>query len=133
MDNREFALLAAKSLSEKKAFDISVIDIAERSGFADYFVMASASSLRHMNSLSDELDDRLSEAGLIARNIEGRGESGWILMDYGDVIINIFSEEARDKYRLEKLWGDCRSIDFEEAQPDSGEYSSEARPNGTDF
>ncbi len=114
MENKEYALLAAKTLNEKKAADITIIDIGDRSGFADYFVLATAGSMRQMNSLTDELDDKLANEGLIVKNIEGKGESGWILMDYGDIIINIFTEEARNKYQIEKIWGDCSTIDFEE-------------------
>lgn len=114
MTNKETALLIAKTLSEKKAFDITIIDIAERSGFADFFVLCTASSLRQMGSLNDELQNKLAQEDLLPKNIEGKGESGWILMDYGDIIINIFTEEARNKYLIEKIWGDCNKVDFEE-------------------
>ena len=115
MTNKEIAIHIAKTLDEKKAQNISILDISERSGFADYFVTTTASSLRQMNSLTDELDDRMAQEGLLSRNIEGKGESGWILIDYGDIIVNIFTEEARNKYQIEKIWGDCTSIDFNEA------------------
>lgn len=114
MTNKEYALLAAKFLDEKLARDISVIDISERSGFADYFVIATVNSLRQMISLSADLDDKLAEHDLEVKNIEGKGESGWILLDYNDIIINLFTEEARNKYNLEKVWGDCEVIDYKE-------------------
>lgn len=116
MNSRDLALFAAEVLNEKKAFDISIVDIAERSGFADFFVTASAASLRQMSSLADELSDKLLQQGAVIKNTEGKGASGWILIDCGDVIINIFTEEARNKYQIEKLWGDCRQIEFEEAK-----------------
>ena len=116
MESKDLVLYIAKCLSDKKAFDITMIDIAERSGFADYFVLATASSLRQMGSLTDDLEDKLAEQGRIVKNVEGRGESGWILMDYEDVIINIFTEEARNKYQIEKVWGDCQLIDYKEEQ-----------------
>ncbi len=114
MTNKETALFIAKTLSEKKAFDIVIIDIAERSGFADYFVIVTASSLRQMGSLNDELQDKLAKEDILPKNIEGKGESGWILMDYGDIIVNIFTEESRNKYQIEKIWGDCNKLEFEE-------------------
>ncbi|MDO5441814.1 MAG: ribosome silencing factor [Bacillota bacterium] len=114
MTNKEYALLAANFLDEKLAKDISVIDISERSGFADYFVIATVNSLRQMISLSADLDDKLAEYDLEVKNIEGKGESGWILLDYNDIIINLFTEEARNKYNLEKVWGDCEVIDYKE-------------------
>ena len=115
MTNKDIALFTAKTLDEKKALDITIIDIAERSGFADYFVITTASSLRQMNSLTDELEDKLAEQGILVKNVEGRGESGWVLMDYGDIIINIFTEEARNKYNIEKIWGDCPTVEYKEA------------------
>ena len=113
MDSRELALTAARILSEKKAKDLTVIDISEKSGFADYFVIATAGSLRQMTALKGDLEDKLAEIGVLFKNVEGRGESGWILLDYGDVIVNIFTEEQRGHYQLEKIWNDCPSIEVE--------------------
>lgn len=112
MTNKEIAYLSANILDEKKAVDITIIDISEKSGFADYFVIASASSLRQLSSLSNYLEDKLAEEALVAHHIEGKGDSGWILMDYDDVIINLFTNEARDHYNIEKVWNDCIKLDF---------------------
>ncbi len=112
MDNRELAILTAKILDEKKARDLVVLDISEKSGFADYLVIATAGSQRQMTALKGELEDKLAEDGVIFRSVEGRGESGWILLDYGDMIVNIFTEEQREHYQLEKIWNDCPSIDI---------------------
>jgi len=113
MTTKETALKVAAILDEKKAADIVIIDIAERSAFADYFVIATASSVRQLGSLTDELDDKLfKQFGLEAKNIEGRGSSEWVLMDYGDLVVNLFTEEARNKYHLEKVWGDCEMINY---------------------
>ncbi|HPX70803.1 MAG TPA: ribosome silencing factor [Bacillota bacterium] len=116
MNNKELALFSARFLDGKKALDVLILDISAHSGFADYFVIASASSMRQLAALSEELSDKLAEQGMEARQIEGRGESGWILMDYGDVIVNIFTKEQREHYQLEKVWGDCSSVEFEERQ-----------------
>ena len=114
MTNREYALLAAKTLSDKKAEDITVIDIQGTATFADYFVICSGSSERQVNSLTDEVEDRLAEAGLYVKSIEGKQGSGWILMDFGDIIVNLFTREMREKYSIEKVWGDCQFIEVED-------------------
>ena len=114
MTNREYALLAAKTLSDKKAEDITVIDIQGKATFADYFVICSGSSERQVNSLTDEVKDRLAEAGLYVKSIEGKQGSGWILMDFGDIIVNLFTREMREKYSIEKVWGDCQFIEVED-------------------
>ena len=113
MDNRSFALLAARLLDNKKAIDVVVIDIMEKSSFADYLVIASGSSERQVNSLVDEVEEQFAKEGLFVKSIEGKN-SGWILMDFGDVIVNIFTKEMREKYNIEKVWGDCSFLDVEE-------------------
>ena len=113
MDNKELAMLLANLLSDRKAKDIKVVDIAEKSGFADYFVNATAGSIRQLGALADDIKDKFFEIGIEPRNNEGRPESGWILVDGGDVIVNLFTKDTRDKYALEKLWGDCETITVE--------------------
>ena len=115
MDSRELAMKIAALFDEKKANDIVIIDIAQRSSFADFFVNATANSLRQLQSLSEEIEDKLAELEIIPKNLEGRNGSEWILLDYGDVVINIFTAEAREKYHLEKVWGDCEMINYERA------------------
>ena len=112
MNNKELTLFAAGLLDEKKATDISILDISEKSGFADYFIIATAGSLRLLGALCDELEDKLAAEGLEAHHIEGRGDCGWILMDYGDIIVNLFTAEQREHYNIDKVWGDCASIEF---------------------
>lgn len=107
MDNKELAMILANLLSERKAQDIKLIDIAEKSAFADYFINATAGSERQLGALADDIKDKFAECGIIPKNNEGRPESGWILVDGGDVIVNIFTKDTRDKYTLDKIWGDC--------------------------
>ena len=107
MESKELAFAAAKALDARKGFDIQIIDIAGKSSFADYFVLASAKSMRQLQALAFETEDELAKLEICVRSIEGKGESGWILMDFGDVIINIFTEAQRAKYNIEKIWGDC--------------------------
>ena len=84
---------AASVLIKKKARDVVIIDISEKSSFADYLVIASGGSERQVGALANELEDQFAQAGLMARGVEGTEASGWILMDYGDVIANIFTAE----------------------------------------
>ena len=110
MESKEVAKTVADLLSSKKARDIIMIDIAEKSSFADYFVNANVGAERQLGALADEVEDKLAELGIQLRNKEGRPETGWILVDGGDVIVNLFTEATRDKYTLEKIWSDCESI-----------------------
>ena len=114
MNNKEYALLAAKTLSDKKAVDIAAIDIAEKASFADYLVVATGNSDRQVNSLIDDVEDAFAKEGLFVKNIEGKQNSGWVLMDFGDIIVNVFTKEQREKYGIEKVWGDCSFLDIEE-------------------
>jgi len=116
MTNKEIAYFAAEELDTRKALDITIIDIAEKSGFADYFVIASATSLRQLSALSDNLEDKLASEDILPHHIEGKGDSGWILLDYGDIVINLFTVEQRDHYNIEKIWNDCIRLDFESKQ-----------------
>lgn len=114
MNNKEYALLAAKTLSDKKAVDIAAIDIAEKASFADYLVVATGNSDRQVHSLIDDVEDAFAKNGLFVKNVEGKHGSGWVLMDFGDIIVNIFTKEMREKYGIEKVWGDCTFLDIEE-------------------
>ena len=94
-------------LDDKKARDISMIDIKSVSTLADYFVIASGTSTTHIKALADELDERLQkDEGLKYRHREGYNNARWILLDYGEVVVHIFHEEDRSFYNLERLWQD---------------------------
>ena len=89
-----------------------MIDISPKASFADYFVMASAGSERQMESLVDNIEDLLEPAGIFPKSVEGKKSSGWILMDYGDVIVNAMTAEMREKYNIERIWGDCSNLEI---------------------
>jgi ribosome-associated protein len=110
MESKEVAQVIAGVLSEKKARDIVMIDIAEKSSFADYFVNATGGSERQLGALADEIEDKFAEIGITPKSKDGRPDTGWILVDGGDVIVNLFTEATRDKYTLEKIWSDCESV-----------------------
>ena len=108
MDNYRIAKELANLLSQRKASDIVIIDIAEKSSFADYFINCTANSQRQLGALQDSVDEKAYDLGLEQKGVEGRSGSSWILGDYGDIIVNIFTEEMREKYALDKIWGDCK-------------------------
>ena len=107
---KELVKAAYRALDEKKASDISVIDISGLSVLADYFMVASADNLRQTAALADNVEEKLEKAGYHCRQIEGRAGAGWILMDYNDVIIHIFDKENRLFYDIERIWSDGKKI-----------------------
>jgi ribosome-associated protein len=113
MESKEMAQAIAELLSNKKARDVVMIDIAEKSSFADFFVIATGTSDRQLGALADDVEDKFAELGIEPKSKDGRPDTGWILVDGGDVIVNLFTEETRDKYTLERIWNDCESIRIE--------------------
>lgn len=112
MEPKELSLKVAKLLDDRKAIDVTVIDISPKASFADYFVMASAGSDRQMGALVDNVEDMLEPAGIFPKSVEGKKSSGWILIDYGDVVINVMTAEMREKYNIERIWGDCENLEI---------------------
>lgn len=115
-DSKKMAQLACRALDEKKAEDISVIDISEVSVMADYFIIASGSNKNQMQALVDNVDEILFKAGYEMKHREGSNTSGWILLDYGDIIVHLFDQENRLFYDLERIWRDGKSIDISELE-----------------
>ena len=111
MDNRELAQKTGEILSGKKAENVIILNIAEQSSFADFFVNATAMNERQLSALADETEDMLAKIGVIPKNIEGKPPSGWILMDYGDIIVNLFLPQQREMYQIEKIWSDGEIIE----------------------
>jgi len=104
--------LIIKALSEKQAQDIVAMDMEQVSPMFDTFVICSVSNIRLMQAIIDHVEEKLEEHGIFAKNIEGKKDSHWILLDYGDIVIHVFEEEERNKYLLEKLWSDVPHIDI---------------------
>ena len=105
-DLRDTVNALAKKLDEKKANDIRVLDISKVSVMADYFLITSGNNKNHIQMLSDETDALLSSRGLTLKQIEGYDTAGWILLDFGDIIVHIFDKENRLFYDLERIWKD---------------------------
>lgn len=109
-ETKELVKLAVKALEDKKACDISVIDISGLSVVADYFIIASGDNIRQTSALCDNVQEVLGRAGYEMRQSEGKSAANWILMDYNDVIIHIFDKENRLFYDIERIWKDGKKI-----------------------
>lgn len=107
----QIAAIAAKALDEKKARDVKVLKTTEQTVLADYFVICNGTSSTHIKALVDEVDKQLSEAGEPPMRREGLRSDIWVLMDFGCVIVHVFTDEARMFYNLERLWSDAEVVD----------------------
>ena len=113
----EAARIAAKALDSKKGVGINILKLPDQAVIADCFVIATGTSSTHIKALADEVEFQLLEqAGVKPGHIEGFGNASWILLDYGTVIIHIFTKEARDFYNLERLWNDAEKLEFDIAK-----------------
>ena len=111
MTSKELTKLAVAALEDRKAEDVTVIDISEISPIADYFIIANGTNQNQLQAMRDAADEALYKAGVNVQQIEGNQSSTWILMDYGDIIIHIFSKEDRLFYDLERTWRDGKVVD----------------------
>lgn len=99
------------SLYEKKAQNITLLDLTEQASFADYFLICTADNDRQLRALSDTVtEDAKQEGKVIADGREGIAENGWMLIDFGDLIVHLFSPEKREYYNLEELWSEARVV-----------------------
>ncbi len=112
METKDKVKLIAKTLSDKKADDIDIIEIGDLTILTDYFVIASASNTNHVRALADEVEYICKQEGMIPDRIEGYQTSNWIVIDYGDVIVHLFYRQTREFYNLDKLWSDGKKIDI---------------------
>ena len=111
MTSLEKAKNIAKILDKKKAIDIIEIETKELTVMSDYFIIASGTSNTHVRALADEVDDEMKKLGVEVDHIEGRA-TGWILLDYNDVLVHVFQPESRQYYNIERLWNDAARIDL---------------------
>jgi ribosome-associated protein len=112
MKSVDIVRIAVKLLDDKKARDIAVMNVGELTSLGNYFVICSGGSTTQVKALADELEVKLSDAGLKPRRVESDKGAQWVLLDYGDVICHIFYHETRDFYCLERLWGDAPKVDI---------------------
>ncbi len=113
-DSKEMARLAYDAMDDKLAKDITIIDISGVSVVADYFLIADGKNRNQVQAIANNVDEFLGKAGYHAKATEGYSTANWILMDYNDVIIHIFSTEDRAFYDLERIWKDGVEIKRED-------------------
>jgi ribosome-associated protein len=104
--------LAVETSLARKAEDLCVLDLRELSSFTDFFIIAHGNSSRQNVAIAEAVEAALKPAGVRPLSIEGRESAEWVLLDYGSLVIHVFSRAARDHYALEKLWGDAPRLDF---------------------
>ncbi|MGN1084919.1 MAG: ribosome silencing factor [Lachnospiraceae bacterium] len=107
---KEIVKIAYKALDDKKAEDIKIIDIADISVIADYFVIANGTNSSQVEAMVDQVTEELAKHKIHPERVEGIRSSGWILMDFNDVVIHIFSREDRLFYDLERIWRDGKAV-----------------------
>lgn len=111
MERTELLKNIVVTLDNKKAMDIKSLEITDLTVVADYFVIATGTSGTHIRALADEVEDTLTKMGVEPNHIEGK-TTGWILLDYGTVIVHLFTHDQRELYSLEHLWGDAKKVDI---------------------
>jgi ribosome-associated protein len=104
---------ALAACHDKKAEDVTVLELEKGAGaFTDYFVVCSGTNPRQIQAISDEVEERLRNAGLRPAHVEGYQQAEWVLLDYVDFVVHIFSEKARKYYELERLWKSARRMEI---------------------
>lgn len=111
-DSKEMLKVIIDALQDKKAEDIRVIDISNVSVIADYFVIASGSNTNQIQAMVDNVEEEMFKAGFDNPKVEGYNTASWILLDYNDVIVHVFSEDDRAFYNIERIWRDGKDIDI---------------------
>ncbi len=106
---------AARAALDKRATDLIVLDVRRVSSVADYFVLCSGRSTTHVETISEAIREDLKSDGTRPTHAEGVAASGWILLDYGDVLMHVFLEDTRAYYALERLWGDAPAVPLDGA------------------
>lgn len=117
----ELAKIAATAADDKKATDILMLDLTDKSDVCDYFLICTVANNPMMNAVVEAVEEKVRlNCGEKPLSIEGRAGSTWVLVDYGPVVVHVFREESRDFYRLERLWGDAPHVhlDLEGATPE---------------
>lgn len=113
MEALEILKIAANALNAKKAKELNAVKIDKLTVLAEYFLMCTATSSTHVRALADEAEEKLKEAGAVPHHIEGKA-TGWIVLDYGSVIIHVFSRDQREFYALDKMWSDGETVVLED-------------------
>jgi ribosome-associated protein len=108
----ERVVLALHAAAEKKAIDPTVLDLREIASFTDFFFITSGANERQVQAISDEIYETLKKAGSTAARVEGYKTAEWILLDYGDFVVHVFEQKARNFYDLERLWRESKRVEL---------------------
>lgn len=112
MDSKSVLKIAVKAADNKRAEDMTALDMSKVSLMADYFLIMEASSSRQVQAIADEIVDQMNANNVPIKDVEGKNEASWILIDLGDVIVHVFQRDQRGHYNLEKLWSDAPEVDL---------------------
>lgn len=112
----EKARWIATILDEKKGQDVHILHVTDKTIITDYFVIAGGTTHTHLKALADEVEFRLKEKSMEPLSTEGYSTGGWILQDFGDVLVHLFDPSSREFYKLEKLWSEAEEIAFEKKE-----------------
>jgi len=118
LKSKDLAIQAAEAALEKKALDVTVLDLSGLTVIADYFVICSGESTTQVKAVAEFLEQEFAKKRIRPLGIEGAAHSHWILLDYGDVIIHVFEKKTRAYYNLEKLWMDAKVVEINEDKID---------------
>lgn len=110
LNSKDITKIAVAALEEKKAGDVRIIEIGDISPIADYFVICDGQNAPQVEAMVDNVKDKLAAADVFPKRIEGMKNAGWILMDYGDVVVHVFSKQDRLFYDLERVWRDGKTV-----------------------
>lgn len=110
LEPAEIAKILVDAVSDKKASDITLLDIRDMSVIADYFIVCTGANARQIQAIASAVEDKMSELNISVRGREGSAETGWLLLDYGDIIVHVFGPMERDFYRLERLWSGAPTV-----------------------
>jgi len=114
LNSRDLADKITGFIFNKKGYDVRILDLRELTSIADYFVICSADSDTQVKAIADEVDKSLRDEGIKSWHKEGYRVLYWVLLDYVDVVVHVFKKDAREYYKLEKLWGDAPMVDVED-------------------
>ncbi|GIW88407.1 MAG: hypothetical protein KatS3mg108_2731 [Isosphaeraceae bacterium] len=123
---RELAITCARIADDNRGRDILVLDMRPVTSLVDFFVIASAASRRQALAMAAEIETDMKRRGEARLGIEGDEEGRWILIDYGDFVVHVFSEDARSYYALEEIWGDAPRLDWGKPQPSAPRDAAQA-------
>ena len=120
MESRELAIRLARALDAKKALNVHILAVEDLTTVTEYFVIATGTSTTHVGALADEAEFQLGRQGVNVLRTEGHDGKRWVLLDYGDIVVNVFSREDRRFYDLERIWRDGRIVEDVESWAKNG-------------